>query len=349
VKTHTKLLGVAWLVIPFLANSLCWAAPATEYSVEKLGVRNFALGEREYKIPWYRARADYNSIETAEFWKRLHCPPETKAAYVGYYHTIEWCEWFDDQKHAQVSAQGMDFLVRENFRVNPGPGKVYVRRWLFQEQRRDEGMVFKDKRYYVFLLDRQPVEQWRTVAKKPGCDMDTDLEHLIGIIEIQPTFEFDERSSSSPLYVTRDSLLVFRQERHGCPAGYEQEYAVVRSKDGTFRCETQKAVSAPASPETVQKLLYAFNTCAWTRHNEPHTFEISPAVARTVLECKDKQGRARTVTISYDKGGWHTDRVESVYYSTGYPQLLFEVQEDIRASRGAGTENTQPSGPPVSK
>jgi len=332
-------LGVASLVIPFLAYSPGWAAPAKEYSAEKLGVRNFALGDRQYKILCCRVRADYSAISTTEFWKRLHSVPGTKAAYVGYYHKIRWCEWFNDRTSAQMSAQGVDFLVRDGFRVNPGPGQVYVRRWLFEEQGRNEVMVFKDGRYYVFCLDRQPVERWRSLAKEPGCDMDTELEHVTGIIEIEPTFESEKRSSSSPLHLTGDSLLLFREERYGGPAaGYEQEYAVVRSKDGIFQCENRGEGSAPASPETVQKLLYALNTCEWTRHDELHAFTISPPVTRTVLEYKDTAGQTRTVIVSYDNGGWHTDRFKSAYWSTIYPQLLFEVQEDIRASREAGTK-----------
>jgi hypothetical protein len=93
----------------------------------------------------------------------------------------------------------------------------------------------------------------------------------------------------------------------------------------------------------VQKLLYAINTCEWTKRTEPHALEISPAVTRAILEYKAKQGQARTVVFSYDKGGWYTDRFDSAYYSAIYPQLLFEVQEDIRTAREAESTSSQRS------
>jgi hypothetical protein len=348
MRTHTDILRAASLLAAMFATSPGWAALNAEYTPERLGTRPFTHRDKEYRIPWYKVRADYNSIRTPDLWKRIRSPQETKAAYVGYYHEIRWCEWLDDRTRNRLVAQGVDFLWNSDFSVHPGPGSVYVRRWLFEEKGNAEAMAFKDKNYYVFLLDRQPVEQWRSLANKPGCDLDTELEHVIGIIEIEPTFEFDERSSSSPFYVSRDSLLVFRYERHGF-SGYAQEYAVVRSKDGTLRSQAQGAETVPANPATVQKLLYALNTCEWRRRTEPHVFEIAPPVTRATLEYRDKLGQTRRVVISYDRGGWHTDRFESAYYFTTRPLLLFEVQEEIHAGREAGTEHSEPSEPNASE
>ena len=337
------LLLIAVLAILSRYDWPCLASPTTEYPTKKLGVRSIAARGKQYKIPWYRVRADYNSIKTADFWKKLRSPQGTKTAYVGQYGKIRWCEWFDGETHAQRCAQGVDFLGDSRFRVDPGPGRVYLRRWLFDEQRRDEGMVFNDRRYYVFCLDSQPAEQWRTVDKRPGCDLDGELEHVIGIIEVQPTFELDERSSSPILHVTRESLLAFRSERHYAfpESAYEQEFAVVRAEDGTFRFESKGKKSAAAKLETVQKLLYAVNTCKWAKHGKPHVFEVSPPVTRTVLVYRDKQHQARKVTICYDMGGWYMDDFDSGHYSTVYPHLLFEVQDDIRELCQAATRTTK--------
>ena len=162
-------------------------------------------------------------------------------------------------------------------------------------------------------------------------------------IEVQPTFELDERSSSPILHVTRESLLAFRSERHCAfpESGYEQEFAVVRAEDGTFRFESKGKKSAAAKLETVQKLLYAVNTCKWAKHGKPHVFEVSPPVTRTVLVYRDKQHQARKVTICYDMGGWYMDDFDSGHYSTVYPHLLFEVQDDIRELCQAATRTTK--------
>jgi len=313
------------------------AAEATEYSAEKVGVRKIAHGGKACQIPWYRVRADYNSIETAEFWKKLRSVPGSKTAYTGRYHEMTWCEWFPDGTRGQLVGWGVDFLQpADSFRVAPGPGEVGIRRWLFEEQQRGQDMAFKGDlhqvRYYVFCLDREPVEQWRSLGDDPMCDLDAELEHVIGIIEIEPTFELGEPSSPAVLHVTQESLVTFRHERHGVSRGYEQEYAVVRAQDGALRFEAQGLPSAPASPEVVQKLLYAINTCEWRKQSGLHAFAISPPVTRTIVAYRDKKGQSRKVTICYDMGGWFMERFDFTHYASAHPHLLFEVAAGIQAA-----------------
>jgi hypothetical protein len=195
-------------------------------------------------------------------------------------------------------------------------------------------MAFKDGRYYVFCFDREPVEQWRTASNKPACDLDTELDYVTDIIEIEPTFEFDN-TSSAPVHVTRESLLLFRQERHSRGKGYDQEFAVVRATDGTLRFEANGLTNVAAQRNVVQKLLYAINTCQWTKQSGPRRLEVSPAVTRSTLKYRDNQGESRTVVISYDQGGWYLDHFDSGDYSTTYPHLLFEVKADIYATCAA--------------
>jgi hypothetical protein len=164
--------------------------------------------------------------------------------------------------------------------------------------------------------------------------LDTELDYVTDIIEIEPTFELED-SSSSLLHVTQESLRAFRQERHSQGTGYEQEIAIVLDTDGTLRCEAKDLAGTAVKREMIQKLLYAINTCKWTKQSEPQGVEAAPAVIRTVITFLDDHGELRTVVISYDQGGWYMKHFDSGHYSTTYPQLLFEVKADIRAACAA--------------
>ena len=303
----------------------------------RTGVRKFTIAGEQVEIPWWRVPADYNSIRTAEFWKKVRSLPGSRAVYVGRYCEMKWCELLNDGSTDNLAAWGVDFLIgaEENrHRVEPGPGEVMIRRWQFEEQGQSPSMAFKDGRYYVFCCERDPVEQWRTASNKPACDLDTELDYVTDIIEIEPTFELDD-SSSSLLHVTPESLRAFRQERSSRGTGYEQEIAIVRDRDGTFRCEAKDVARAAVKSEVIQKLLYAINTCKWTKQSEPQGGEVAPAVIRTVITFVDDDGELRRVVISYGQGGWYMKHFDSGHYSTTYPQLLFEVKADIRAACAA--------------
>jgi hypothetical protein len=154
---------------------------------EEIGVRRIALGDKTHNIRWYRIRADDNAIRSGSFWPRIGCPTGTVAAYVGRYQRNEWCEWHaDGNTRDQMSAWGVSFVMPAACRVAPGPGPVNIRWWLFEEKGDGVDLAFRDGRYYVFCLDRQPVATWTHAANRASCDLDTELEHVIGVIEIQP-------------------------------------------------------------------------------------------------------------------------------------------------------------------
>jgi hypothetical protein len=295
--------------------------------LEKVGVRSITILGQEYRIPWYKIRADYNFIETAAFWAEVPCPEGTKTTYVGLYGDIRWCEW-GDFGEVLVSSVGVLFSVPDHFRVKPGPGEVNVRWWL-HEERRTNGMAFQDDRYYVFCLDRAPMEQWRNLANEPACDMDTELAHVIGIIAIEPTFDFTKHPHSEALYVTQDSLLSVVEE-YSYGNEYKQGLAVTRTGDTSFHLETSGEKTVTAPPEFVQRMLYALNTCSWRRENKLHKFEISPPVMRTLVTYKDKSGKTRKVTIEYDYGFSYLTQSDTDYYSTPHPYLWYEVQRQAQ-------------------
>lgn len=304
------------------------ASGPTRSPVKLVGTRNFTVGDKTLGIPWYRLDADYHAISTAGFWNSVKAPAGTKTAYVGHYGDVEWCKWFDDQSHAMMRARGLEFIVPDEYRVTPGPGAVSIRWWLYEEQTQSDTMAFRDGRYYVFCLDREPLQQWLNAAKEPGCDMDTELQHSIAIIEIHPTFIFSSRPSSGALYLSRNNLLCYRQERYnGQSSSYDLEFAVLQKESNQFEFQIPQGHFS-AQPEVMQKLLYAVTTCTWQQQKQSHRFE-SPAVVRTSVEYLDDKSARKTAIIEYDNGSWHLKYPEKKYYATVFPHLLYEVKKDI--------------------
>ncbi len=235
-------------------------------------------------------------------------------------------------------------MVPDEYRVTPGPGAVRVRWWLYEEQTPNNAMAFRDGRYYVFCLDHQPVQQWVNQAEEPSCDMDSELPHVVAIIEIHPTFDFGLRPSSPALYLTQDSLLAYREERYrNLSSSYELEYAVTRAEGDRFECQTPEG-HRTAGPEVIQKLLYALNTCTWQPQKRPHRFE-DPAVARTLIAYLDDKGTRKTAIVEYDGGGWHLQYPDKKYYSTIFPYLLYEVEHDIVTACSQGSTDKTPDKP----
>jgi hypothetical protein len=338
-ETMNRLMAILMVVLAGLLACGCSgegtrgsegrpSAEAAPIPMTLVGTRDFSVGETRLRIPWYRLDADYQATSTADFWKNVEAPAGTKTTYVGHYGEVRWCKWLDDKSHEIMRAKGLLFMVPDEYRVTPGPGAVRIRWWLYEEQTPSDATAFRDGRYYVFCLDRQPVKQWINLAEEPSCDMDSELPHVIAIMEIHPTFDFGPRPSSPALYLTRDSLLAYCEERYGnLSSSYKLEYAVTRKEDGSFELQTPQGRRA-AKPEVVQKLLYALNTCTWQPQQRPHRFE-DPAVTRTLIAYLDDQGAHKTVIIEYDGGGWHLQYPEKKYYSTIFPYLLYEVENDI--------------------
>jgi hypothetical protein len=50
---------------------------------------------------------------------------------------------------------------------------------------------------------------------------------------------------------------------------------------------------------------------------------------RTLIEFLDSQGARKKAVIEYDNGDWHLEFPENKYYSTIFPDLLYEVEKDI--------------------
>lgn len=308
-------------------------------------------------VAWYRFEADYNSIRNDTVWPRVPCPAGTKAAHVGGYGKIRWCDFSEDGSSWMRSAMAVTFTLAERRPVGPGTGEVWIRHWLYEEQPRIDGLAFDQRRPYVFCFDRKPIADGQASTGEPLCQLWRELPHLIGIIAIVPTFDFTQHPKSDVLHLTTESLRSFRKERavyRKSPDDeeYAQELALVRLDDGRFRLQTSRGRSVSAPPELVQKVLYALNTCPWQRQAEAHVTDpsvtkittsyedeagqvhrrttwVQRPVTRTFLGYVDDAGRLRTATIGYDWGLYMTDS-QGDHYKTSYPLLLFEVLDEAR-------------------
>jgi len=330
-------------------------------ALQKLGVREFDVGRKGCKIPWYRVDVDYNEIISGRkdfvrvvkpdgsvtayrppsWWDRVVAPEGTVTTHVGRYGPIRL---FSNHAgvHADWTTWGVDFRLGDRHPVKPGKGKVHVAWWLFTEKPRDDGMMFEEDRYYVFCLDRQPVERGKNLGGEPACQMSDELDHLIGIIEVRPTFHYATYPRSEALFLTPETLRSFRDFRlNGLTKKYELDYGVVRGEAGRLWFVGPEEQRVAAKAETLQKLLYAVNTCSWRKHDREHKYEISPRVAQWEIEYVDAEGKRKRVAIGYDEGGWHLVGPGPTYYSTYYPRLLYDVETEIEAACKAGSKKAE--------
>jgi hypothetical protein len=289
--------------------------------LEKVGSRTITIGERSRSVPWFRIQADCNAIRLNVVWPKLPSPQGTTAAYVGYYGKLRWCEWSGGIR-AQVSSLGVNFL--RAIRPCADSREVMIRHWLFEEQRRQDGMALREGQHYVFCFDRRPEADAGSKPEYPACNLGALLPHLIGIIAVVPTFDFAQHPRSEALHVTAESLRSFCKKWP-----WRQEMALTRQEDSTLRLETSGRLSVVAPSELVQKLLYALNTCSWRRQEKAH--ETNGYIAsETRLTYEGSDGELRTATILYDHGGWFMTDSRASHYGTIHPHLLYEILAEAR-------------------
>lgn len=287
--------------------------------------RTFEIGDEVFHIPWYRYFGNYNAISTKAFWQSVPLPDGVRASYVGYYRRLRWCEWINKRTHRLMRAKGVSFINISDYIVPPGPGSVKIRRWLYEETSKQMPARFKDERYYVFALDRPPQERWRNGANEPATDLDPELSHVMGIVEVQPTFDSPMKSKDTVLYLTADNLVRFENMRNYSSSS-RMDFSVERISN-RFVVRTAKG-DRTASPETLEKLFSAINTLEWKAHPRSPHFDAAP-VAKTTITYQTSDAVEKTVVIEYRDGAWVLRNHDDKFYTTIHPRLLYEVQKDI--------------------
>ncbi len=310
--------------------SITSAEESNKLLVKKVGDRQLVVHQRKFVFPWYHVKADHNEIVSNSVWRRIDAPPGTKTSYIARYGEIEWHEYQNDTRDTLI-CQGLDFAgAGDKRRIRRGPGPVFIRRWCHEERANEGEMRFRSDRHYIVCLDRIPEPTFTNMAKNPSCDLDTELGHVCGIIEVEHHYDWRSLPNWKHLPIDEKSLLSFDQFRHGYPSdGYNLEYAIRRTDSGSFDASTPDG-STLATDRIVNLTLYALRSCEWQELKTPHRFRRSPPVTKSRLIVDTARGQ-KEVNIAYDHGGWFME-FGGKQYVAAYPPLLFTVHSKIKSS-----------------
>ena len=309
----------------------------------KVGIRTIEDGNETFSFPWYHVKADHNQIVKDKIWQRITAAAGSKTAYIGDYGTIELIEFSKDGGHSSMYTSGMRlFFTRENarFKVAPGkevgpgeevaqskevgPGKVYIRHWYFDDSKTKGPMRFKSLEHdYVVCLDREPISTFKSYGGKPGCDLDTELSHVIGMIEVEHTYNWKDLPDWKVAPINDQSLIRLRvlRRRYDLP-----DIRFEKGESNKHEVANRDGVSV-ASDDVFSRLLYALRSCQWRELNTPHKFSRWPTVTETQIVIATKTGQ-KTLKIFYDNGAWILN-IGDKQYKTAHPLQLFEVQSMV--------------------
>ena len=125
-------------------------------------------------------------------------------------------------------------------------------------------------------------------------------------------------------------MISYREERH--LSSYELEFSIERKDNNLFVYKTGTPERRfVIRPETMQKLLYAYNTRIWKKLKEPISFE-NPAIVRTIIEYIDEDRIQRKVQLDWYEGEWYMKQPDNKYYKTTFPLLIHEVEKEIETT-----------------
>ena len=290
----------------------------------KLGVRTIEDGKQKFLFPWYYAKADHNQFLSNKIWPRIAAVPGSKATYIGDYGMTELIEFSNEHGSLSTFEPGMQFYDSEKRRLKIGPGKVKIRHWYFDETKKDGPMRFKGRGYdYVVCLDREPESTFKFYGGDPGFNLNTELAHVIGIIELEHTYNWKELPDWKLAPINDQSLIRFRVVRRGFDLPDirfekgESNKHTVANRDGV----------AIAGDDVLNRLLYGLRSCKWRELKTPHEFSRWPTVTETQIVLSSENGQ-KTLTILYDSGAWVLT-IGDKQYKAFHPIQLFDVRSMI--------------------
>jgi len=202
VQNYKLIIGLILILQPGLYSEI----NNNEYNLIYIGTKKLINEENEYDIQYYKVQADYHTIFTNSFWRKINCPEGTVNSYVGRYTEILHCDHIDNGE-IMYTFRGIDFINLSDYKANPGPGEVKIR-W-FKEY--GQNNFFINSKYYIFCFNRELKEEWRNLNKEPSCDIDNELGFLNAIIEIDPLFEISQKPTF-PVTITKTNFLSYKEE-----------------------------------------------------------------------------------------------------------------------------------------
>ena len=342
-----KILIILMIVLAGLVSYICIRKDYRDFAIlayyvvlkpipeNFVGTRSLAEGKTKVQIPWYRVDLDYNFSRAAYFWKRIPVLSGTKAAYIARYCDVGYYDSFDDATEMEIRFKGFDFGLINDFGdeciVKPGPGTEEIHMWFYEDQEEGSTTSFRESidngrgPFYIFCFDHQPGPH-PSDYNSMVYEMEQELDHIVGIIEVTIKIDFSDWPISSPLKLTQENLLTFREESTD-PAEPELIFGVQKKDVDSFEYLTPEG-KLPAKPEIIQKLLYAFNTCLIWKEIEEYPDFDEGYTTRTLITYLDEKGEKKEAEILFHDQ-LYLKLLENKYYSTWYPDLLEEIEEEI--------------------
>jgi len=287
-------------------------------------VREIELGNKAYSFPWYHVAVDHHQIWTNKAWSRIDPLPGSKSVHIGDYGLLEEIEFLDNG-HSRAFLPGVSLYASDDRGLKVGPGAVYIRRWYFEETLKTGAMRFKGKGHnYLFCLDRVAKKTFETINGKPGTDLATELEHVIGIIEVEHTFDWNDLPDWEMATITKDSFVRFTAARQS-PKQFD--LAVTKKSNGQHEIAVSDG-NGVGGDQIIDRLVYALRTCQWKELKTKHKYSRWPPVVQSKLVIND--GVEKAFYMNYDNGAWVMD-VDGKQFKTGHPLGIFDVQGMVRA------------------
>ena len=288
----------------------------------RVGTRKIEEAGKEISFPWYRVKADHQQIRSDKIWSRIPAVEGSKTAFVGSYGETEILQLVDDEV-VSFFEPGMQFLsMDDKTRLKVGPGKVRPRHWYFDEKKTKGPMRFRSENgfQYIVCLDREPVSTFKYFSGKPGFNLNTELDHISAIIEVEHTYDWRALSDWEMISVSPDSLVSFRSkhEVYDKPTMYFEKGSTNKHK------AANKDFEGTVDDEILNRLVYALRSCNWKEVAVAHKFGRQPPVSTTKIVLLNAE-ETQELQIDYDNGAWIMS-FDGKQYTTGHPSELFEVR-----------------------
>ncbi len=299
---------------------------------------------------WLVFEADHGALQRAFEERRMlagaACPSGTAAAYVGWAGTVEWAEEREG-RITHLGADGIDLRSAGSLQVHPGPGEVVIPWWLFRGS--FEGSPFERGARYVFCLSREPVATGVTVDGSPATTLDQELDHVLAIIELRPTYDSADIEDRSWLFLTRDRFRALRKRQcayERAPAG-SWGLSIEAAAGAPATLTTRSRGTEPMSEELMQLVLYMINTRVWMPPDRAQALRAESRKALAddpilgpdhpvewgrpdyAIEWLDEQGRPRALSISSHASWWWATTDTGERHAAAGPQLWFELLERL--------------------
>lgn len=292
-----------------------------QFDIKKGHQSTFGFEETEkiYGFDWYRVTVDHNQRVENKVWDRIKFPKGTVAAYAARYTTIEF--GYADNFDETYIAKGIDFLYQGDI-VQKDSSPVRIRRLFYEEPNLNAAIGFHRGQLHIICLDRKPISTFK-IQDRPYCDLDTELSHVIAVIEVNETYDWKSLKARPPFDFDLDCLVSFSRKRHGISGGaYNLEYAIRRDEKNKLVVVNRDG-AARAPRELLDKFMYSIRSSRWVEQKSKPNIPANPLV-KTEFVYLDEHRRKHTIVLRFHDRSTNVE-VDGRYYRVAFPNLLHNV------------------------